>query len=365
MRHLLWLLAACAACSAQTSGDPAPSDPTPLYEDDRPLPPGKSDSAALPPKHLVTDYTAVREAWKAYADIAPFWPDQAGIAEGQRVVPVRRGAIDGTPMVVWVDADTLATGVVAADALLEGAANVAVEDFADARYLRALAASRETPLTGVPPAGEAARGRFAVTIDMCQSSRAWEAGLFDWLRALSAKLEAPVPVGIALTGLWSHRHPDDFEKLLAWQDEGVLDITWIDHSFHHQLSKDAAGRYHFLTAADIDFPSEVAQLETLLLAHGRVPSVLFRFPGLTHDATRLAQTNDLSLFALDANAWIAKGQPIVDGGVVLLHGNGNEAIGVTMFFDQIGALDEALTSGAWALVSPVESVASLPLTAEP
>jgi hypothetical protein len=68
-------------------------------------------------------------------------------------------------------------------------------------------------------------------------------------------------------------------------------------------------------------------------------SPLFRFPGLTHDRGRRAELNDLSLFALDADGWIAKGEPIHDRAVVLLHGNGNERIGVEMFFEQIDELD--------------------------
>ena len=107
-----------------------------------------------------------------------------------------------------------------------------------------------------------------------------------------------------------------------------------------------------MTAPDVDTRAEVLGLETLLLSQGTVPSPLFRFSGLTHDASPLAEMTDLSLVALDADSWIAKGQPVKDAGVVLLHGNGNEGVGVDTFIDQMAERRDAFAAGTARLVDP-------------
>lgn len=111
-----------------------------------------------------------------------------------------------------------------------------------------------------------------------------------------------------------------------------------------------------------DFRAFVARLnelgEQLLIEQGERPSVLFRFPGLTHDARTLGELNDLSVFPMDANGWVAKGEPLEDGSVVLLHGNGNEPPGVRMFLDWADEHDAELADGRVQLVSPVMALPS-------
>jgi hypothetical protein len=98
-----------------------------------------------------------------------------------------------------------------------------------------------------------------------------------------------------------------------------------------------------------------------VLARGMIPSAIFRFPGLVHDANRLRQLSRLSLMPLDADGWIAKGQPIHPRAVVLVHGNGNEPEGIVGFLRQVEspARAAALASGKSALV-PAAFVAPFP-----
>ena len=359
---LVVLMSVLCACDDRSSSDPgdlaAPEPEVPLYDDDRPLAGGKTDSLALPAEYEVGEYTPVQSYRVVNSDLSRLDSDQS-LAVGTRLLLMRKLTYDATPAYVWVDIDQLTTGLAEAEALDAATEEIEADAGLESPYTKALSMSRDIALDAVPPHESEGAGRFAVTIDMCQSRRDWEEELFDWLRALGKTLENPVPVGIALTGLWAYRHPEDFQKLVQWHRDGELDITWINHSFHHQLSKDSDGSYHFLTAPEIDLTREVTLLEQLLLEHGQVPSVLFRFPGLWHNTERRGEINDLSLFALDANAWIAKGQPITNGAVVLLHGNGNEAHGVTKFFDQVEAIQPALEEGIWVLVPPVESVHQL------
>ena len=171
------------------------------------------------------------------------------------------------------------------------------------------------------------------------------------------QLHKPVPLGIAMTGLWTKAHPAEVDQLLAWQSAGKLAITWINHSSTHPLfcQNDACSRGQFLTAPSINFDEEVFGLERTLLARGIVPSVVFRFPGLIHDRNRLHQLSRLSLIAIDADAWIGKGQGIKPRAVVLVHGNGNEPGGITGFLRAVQAPTRfgSLASGKAALVSPL------------
>ncbi len=280
------------------------------------------------------------------------------LAADARIVVLRSFWAEGRMQYLYADADTFEAGLVDTVALLAAsrAANDGEHD--DSPYLSQLARTRATALERLVDNESSARPqvRFAVTADMCQSSRPWERGLFDWLLQHGAELGKPAPVGIALTGIWARRWGAELEQLIRWRRDGLLELTWINHSYHHQLSK-VGNSYLFLTDPSIDFVSEVLDLERLLLERGELPSLLFRFPGLTHDEHRLAQLNDLGLFALDADAWLAKGQPAQDDSVVLLHGNGNEHQGIELFFDLVRGLGEELATGEAALADPHDVLA--------
>ena len=182
------------------------------------------------------------------------------------------------------------------------------------------------------PIGDA---RFSITIDLCPSRKKWDDDLFQSLIGLSTKRlrnnSNPLPVGIAITGRWIKQNQKSFNKLKAWHLKGMLDITWINHSFSHPLRPNQFKKYEFMTASNVSLEREALRLEKILLNEGLIPSIWFRFPGLAFNQKRLTQLGNLGLIPLGSNAWIAKGQRIRDGSVVLLHGNGNERPGVDKF----------------------------------
>lgn len=341
------LLLVLGACAAQPAAAP---DATQLYED---VPdPGKADGAGLTAAHKVAGYTPTQDRRVVTGDLeASTFAGRFTLRAGDRLLLVRQLELDGTASHIAFDVDRLRVGILAASAVAQKTRPATATELAGAAYVSALAAQRDATYSTLRD-GEAEPGhvRFALTIDMCQSGRLWERGLFDWLVSLAEERGEPTPVGIAMTGLWASWHPRELAQLLAWQAAGKLDITWINHSYRHELSKDAAGAYHFLTDPRVDFRSDVLDLERLLLGQGVLFSPLFRFPGLTHDRARRAELNDLSLVAIDADGWIAKGEPIADGAVVLLHGNGNERVGVDRFFDQVEERGEETLE----LVAPTE-----------
>lgn len=359
MRRHLALVLVVLVCACGPSGDDGA-----LYEEGEDLGEvaGAADGFGLSPRYSVTDYQARLEPRVVVETLPCRTFLEAGQVEGgERIVVLRTLSLAGVPTaVVALDRSFELRLVDAADldGLSRGAtADEVAEGF---RYLLALERTRDGVLCHLHDdgraSGEGPQMRFALTLDMCQSSRAWEGDLYEWLAGLGTTLGRPATVGVAMTGLWAQRHPEGLEQLLAWQREGRLDVRWINHSFHHQLSQDAAGRYHFLTDPSVDLAAEVLDLEALLFEQGALFSPLFRFPGLTHDDRTLGELADLGLFPLDADGWVAKGERITDGGVVLLHGNGNEHVGVTMFFDWVEPREGFVETGEIELADPVETL---------
>jgi hypothetical protein len=80
----------------------------------------------------------------------------------------------------------------------------------------------------------------------------------------------------------------------------------------------------------INLDTEILLTEQYLLEHNQTPSVFFRFPGLVSNTMLLNQLKKFGLIPLSADAWLAKDEPITPGGIVLVHGNGNEHSGITL-----------------------------------
>ncbi len=182
---------------------------------------------------------------------------------------------------------------------------------------------------------------FFLTVDMCPSSKELEKNFFEALINLK-KGSAPFEVGISMSGLWILGHPDEFAWLCAQNNQGNLHITWINHTFRHLYYKDLPLEKNFMRFSPIDMQGpayssfiqaslqeEVLLTEQLLLEHGQLPSVFFRFPGLVSDEALLQGLGSLGLIPLGSNAWLAKGEEPQPGSIILVHGNGNEKPGIT------------------------------------
>lgn len=346
---LLSLAGALAACATATD-DTSSSAPGETAEADRSAPP-------LPAKHAVADYAPVAPESRTVTQSIPPSAWSFEIPVGHTVTRLRSLTLDGAASALVVDDDTMRTAVVDAN-LLDAQTSPASSSTYKTRLDEVRSADATLKTLRLPTA--TGQTRAALTIDMCQSSHAWEARLFDWLVQAGEEQGAPLPVGIAMTGAWANAHPQAFAKLVDWQATNKLAITWIDHSYTHPLHCSDAARAHcaFLTAPEVDMRDEVLRTERLLLSQGLVPSALFRFPGLTHDHARRAELSSLSLFAIDADAWLAKGETIHDGAVILVHGNGNESVGVDMFLGAMnhGRWSTGLAAGTKAFVSPLRAI---------
>ena len=339
---LLALTALVAACASTSDDDNAASDDPEL-----------TSRAVTGPTPIAPDTRVLTTPVDAILGTK--------LAAGARVTAIRTLTLDGKKARFVVDDDSFATAVVAEDALAAASrAPEAADAIAEAPYPKSLAALGTSlsaldavDADAVVPAG--ASEAFALTIDMCQSSKAFEKRLFDWAASLSDQVHRAIPVGIAMSGGWAKAHGSEFDQILDYERRGKITITWINHSSTHPLHclNASCSSAQFLTAPGVDFTEEVVGLERALFARGLLPSPIFRFPGLVHDDQRMKQLAGLSLMPIDADAWIAKGQPIKSHAVVLVHGNGNEPEGITGFLKQAQARSAALASGKSALVEPI------------
>jgi hypothetical protein len=297
--------------------------------------------ASLPAKKSVRNLVKIDERYKVTAELKTV----AGvrIPSGTRLIALRSFLLAGAEAVLAINADTLATATYLRATLAAAATR---SEISDTPYDRAR--SRAATTEGVvrafaSDAATSAKGpEVALTVDMCQSSKPWDKDLFDWAVAQGESLGRPIDVGIAMTGGWASRHPSEFSQLQSWNANGKLAIRWVNHSLTHPLHCNAGNSScAFLTAPGVDMQAEVLGMEKLLLEQGETPSLAFRFPGLVHNAATRKQVSALGLFGLDANAWLALGQPIKAGSVILVHGNGNERPGIKLFLD-------AMRAGAFA-----------------
>lgn len=173
------------------------------------------------------------------------------------------------------------------------------------------------------------KGQF-LTIDMCPSSKNFEEGFFKKLVELSIKLNKPVPIAICVSGLWINKHQEEFLWLIRQQENGYLQITWVNHSFSHPYFKDKPLEDNFLLSNKNDFENEVLKTEEILAGYNIAPSPFFRFPGLVSDQALIEKLKDFGLIPLGSNAWLAKGEKVRNGSFILVHGNSNEKAGIDL-----------------------------------
>lgn len=166
-----------------------------------------------------------------------------------------------------------------------------------------------------------------LTVDLCPSSRPFEKDFFD---ALANSKTQPFPVAISISGLWLIDHAQEFNYLLKLQEQKKLDITWVNHTFSHIYYSDLPDKKNFLLTEMVNLDTEILLTEQYLLEHNQTPSVFFRFPGLVSNTLLLNKLKKFGLIPLSADAWLAKDELVTPGGIVLVHGNGNEHSGIKL-----------------------------------
>lgn len=188
-----------------------------------------------------------------------------------------------------------------------------------------------------------------LTIDLCPSHKPLDRDIFEDIFNEFKKVEQPAPIAVSVSGRWMLKHQDDLNWLKSLVAKKELDITWINHTYNHEVNK-LPLKENFLLSAGTDLNVEVLKNEEFMLKNGLIPSVFFRFPGLVSDASLVGKIEAYGLIPIGSDAWLAKGQLATAGSIVLIHGNGNEEIGVKDFIKLLKKNESSAERRSWLLL---------------
>jgi hypothetical protein len=197
---------------------------------------------------------------------------------------------------------------------------------------------------------------ISLTADLCPSHRPLDRRIFTDIITEFKKVEKPVPIALSITGVWMRQHPGDLEWLKKLQADGEIYVTWINHSYTHRVSSTEPLKENFLLEPGTNISYEVLETEKAMLKNGLLPSTFFRFPGLVSDQQLVYKITDFGLIPIGTDAWLAKGQLAQNGSIVLIHGNGNEPIGVNDFIALLRSKTQAIAKKQWLLYDLTQTV---------
>jgi hypothetical protein len=244
---------------------------------------------------------------------------------------------DGLPRYLVVDAESFETSLID-PAYLDCEDPTSTTEVAASKFGRALRDSTAAPFPlrndGVVHATHGVHGVF-LTADLCPASREiFERRLFDLLEKVATKTGGPVPITLSVSGKWIRQHPVDFDTILQLGEMRKIDVTWMNHSDTHPYRKGSKDTDNFLLESGLNPDDEIEGVERELLMRGELPSPFFRFPGLVSNQKWIEALAHHSLIPVGADAWLALGEKPKSGSIILIHANGNEPQGVSMFLKQ-------------------------------
>nr|WP_162988776.1 polysaccharide deacetylase [Pedobacter schmidteae] len=188
-----------------------------------------------------------------------------------------------------------------------------------------------------------------LTIDLCPSHKPLDRIIFTSLMTEFQRVEKPVPIALSVSGRWMLTHGNDLKWLKELVASGDIDITWVNHSYNHWVSTKAPLKTNFLLEPGTDLNFEILGTEIAMIQQGLLPSVFFRFPGLVSDKEVVSRLLSYGIIPVGSDAWLAKGQIANAGSIVLIHGNGNEPVGVKDFIQLLRNKQADVTNKHWLL----------------
>jgi hypothetical protein len=303
------------------------------------------DARATPPRPIAV--TPVRGGTVTDYEVA------FSRVDGQ--VALRTFTQSGRRWQLVVNPKTLVTSV---QPMREGVATT-LDALEPSRWSEALSAARQhdaslqdSGLTHVLPVESGG----VLTMDLCPSRKHFDFAVLQRMLEVFSPEERPVPIALAVSGVWLQEHPDDLARLRAL-DGTSLAITWINHSMHHRYAPRAPLTHNFLLEPGTDVRHEVLDAEVAMLERGLTPSSFFRFPGLVSEPALVETVTSLGLIAVGSDAWLAKGERPGQGSIVLIHGNGNEPRGVEDFLALLLKERRAISQRQFLLLDLREAVA--------
>jgi hypothetical protein len=285
----------------------------------------------------------------------------SGIYKGNTVLLTRSFVYNNTPSYLYTNPQTLATGILSAkDIKVTPAPLAALKiQFSNTPYIKALA-SAESQSFSLQDAGlihgYPKEHGITLTIDLCPSHKKLDRIIFTSLTQEFGKTLQPVPVALSITGRFMLTHTDDIEWLKNLEKQKKIAITWINHTYNHHYDPKAPLTENFILAPGTDISFEILGTEIAMLQHGLIPSAFFRFPGLVSDNRAVTAVTGFGIIPIGSDAWLAKGQQAANGSIVLIHGNGNEPLGVKDFISLLKNEKEKALSKEWLLYDLRETV---------
>jgi hypothetical protein len=200
-----------------------------------------------------------------------------------------------------------------------------------------------------------------LTIDLCPSSKPLDREVFEQVIQNFSAEEKPIPLAVAITGIWMNEHPQDLYWLQEQENKKEIEITWINHSYHHRFNRSLPISVNFMLEKNTDINSEIMQTEILMINKGIKPSVFFRFPGLVSDTLVFRKVIEFGLVPIGSDSWLAKNYQPHTGSIVLIHGNGNEPVGIKKFLELLQKEKLNIREKNWLLFDLQESVSEAEL----
>jgi len=199
---------------------------------------------------------------------------------------------------------------------------------------------------------------ITLTVDLCPSRKPLDREIFTSLISEFGKTEKPVPLALSVTGKFMLTHPEDMDWIKGLISAGDISVTWINHTYNHRYNPQKPLNENFLLEPGTSMDFEILQTEIALLQRGLLFSVFFRFPGLVSNQQSVDTINDYGLIPIGTDAWLAKGQPAYKGSIVLIHGNGNEPLGIKDFLHLLKTKRSAVMRKSWLLYDLSETIES-------
>lgn len=272
----------------------------------------------------------------------------------QDIITLRKFERKGQKYFLAVDTKLLNTQIIPATGINEKAMSLEQISklYKDSPYIKALSFVKTQSFAlqdaGIIHGYPKEKG-VTLTIDLCPSHKPLDRELFSNLINEFGTIEKPVPVALSLSGRFMLTHGEDIIWLQSLEQKGEIKITWINHTYNHHYDPNAPLDENFLLKPGTDVDFEILGTEIAMIEHGLLPSVFFRFPGLVSDNSVIEKVTAYGLIPIGSDAWLAKGQHTASGSIVLIHGNGNEPIGVNDFLKLLKSEKNSVMQKQWLL----------------
>jgi hypothetical protein len=284
-----------------------------------------------------------------------------GDLKNKNILIIRKFEKSGQQFCIGVDPDNLETQIIPSDqiSIKTMSWKQMLLMYNNTPYIRAIQTAKSQSFSlqnsGIIHGFPKEKG-ITLTIDLCPSHKPLDRVIFMSLISEFKKTEKPVPLALSITGRFMLTHTEDMVWLKDLIASGEISVTWINHTYNHNYNPTIPLKDNFLLEPNTDLNFEILGTEIALLQYGFLPSVFFRFPGLVSDQSVVDSVTEYGLIPIGSDAWLAKGQPVHAGSIVLIHGNGNEPIGIEDFLRLLQTEKSSVMNKEWLLYDLRESV---------